>query len=513
MFASDMMPADLRSNTSDYGFVKKSKIIFECFDSFSQTSEQIGKFKIDKWAQIQMEDGHNAITKLLLWTMNLKNGKELVKKIIGWISKRNISIIPAPLDFGIFSFSFCSADESKMLIQKGFNPKVILYRLDDQIRPCFISDWVRTNQLGRNITKLNNNFWFCFEASKCDKNCSKGCKDKTAKFIYRKGNRTLKNVKLGEGGFGKVYLGNIHGAKVGAKYIDVTKRYRELLGTGRYVINEFLPRLLGDVAFEATLQSGFGHPNILKVRDWWIQCSGLNVVNPANDNPTIDLVIATPKCYKNLQQWLDTEHFHFGQIQLFLVQIAEALEYLEQKELSHRDIKPANILISSTNNPKALLSDFGLVKTETGLTPVYCPPERFKKDGNVTGLSDVYSLGVAVLVSFFENDDAMGILFGAIEETSAGTSNVLADPVYGPILNLVEQMIKYDPTDRPNLSEVQNELKSLSPIPNRLNLSSLDLNILRSSLPQQQLIQLSFALEKLSIVQKSVVQSGSYKLP
>jgi len=256
-----------------------------------------------------------------------------------------------------------------------------------------------------------------------------------------------------------------------------------------------------------SLQYGFGHPNILKVRDWWIQCSGLNVVNPENDDPTIDLVIATPKCYKNLQLWLDTEHFNFRQIQLFLTQIAEALEYLEQKQLSHRDVKPANILISTKNDPKALLSDFGLVKTETGLTPVYCPPERFKKDGNVTGLSDVYSLGVTTLVSLFENDDAMGILFGAFEKKSAEISKVFSDPVYGPILTLVEQMIKYDPTDRPNLSEVQKELKSLSEISSRLTLSSLNLTMLRTSLPEKQLLQLSFGLEKLSIVQKSVVQS------
>jgi len=428
----------------------------------------------------------------------------LVGEILGWISKRNISVIPVPVDFIHFDPSCYSVDKSKMLIQKGFNPKTVLYQFDAQKRARLISGL--TNKLGNNFTKLNNNFWFCINKSECDKNCSKGCKDKTGKFIYTKGHRTLKNVKLGEGGFGKVFLGNIHGAKVGTKYIDVTKKYRGL-SEGPHFGEAILLKLLGDIAFEATLQSCFGHPNILKVRDWWIQCSGLNVVNPQNDKPTIGLVIATPKCYKNLQQWLDTEHFEFGQIQLFLIQIAEALEYLELQHLSHRDVKPANILISTKNNPKALLSDFGLVKTETGLTPVFCPPERFKKDGNVTGVSDVYSLGVTTLVSFFENDDAMGILFGAFEEKSAEISKVLLDPVFGPILNLVEKMIKYDQTDRPNLSEVQNGVKSLPNIPARLTLSSMNLKMIRTSLPKQQLLQLSFALEKLSIVQKSVVQS------
>jgi len=350
-----------------------------------------------------------------------------------------------------------------MLIQKGFNPKMGLYRSDDFVRTITIPAWA--NQLGKNFTKLNNNFWFCIKPSECDKKCLKGCKDKVNKFIYTKGHRTLKNVKLGQGGFGKVYLGNIHGVKVGAKYIDVTNQYKELLGApgSTFSPTEVIPNLLGDLAFEATLLADFGHPNILKVRDWWIQCSGLNVVNPQNNNPIIDLVIATPKCYKNLQEWLDTEPFHFAQVQRFLVQIAEALQYLEAQNppLSHRDVKPANILISAKSNPNALLGDFGLVKTETGLTPVYCPPERFKKNGNVTGLSDVYSLGVTTLVSFFDNDDAMGILFGAFEQETEQLSNVLSNPVYGPVLDLVQKMIKYDPTERPNFSQVQIELSSL----------------------------------------------------
>ena len=61
--------ADLRNNKPEY--VKISKIIFDCFDSFSQKSEQIGKFKIDEWAQIQTKAGHNAIIILSVWTSEL----------------------------------------------------------------------------------------------------------------------------------------------------------------------------------------------------------------------------------------------------------------------------------------------------------------------------------------------------------------------------------------------------------------------------------------------------------
>jgi len=113
------------------------------------------------------------------------------------------------------------------------------------------------NQLGQDFTKLENNFWFCTKESKCDHNCATGCKDKIAKYIYTKGVRAPKNVKLGRGGFGQVFLGrNFHAIEIGAKYIDVTEKYIKLLGTGTYTPGEVIPALLGDVAFEATLQQG-----------------------------------------------------------------------------------------------------------------------------------------------------------------------------------------------------------------------------------------------------------------
>ena len=60
---------EIQINKAEY--LKSSKIIFECFDSFSQKAEKMGKFKIDEWAQIQTADGNNAITNLLFWTVNI----------------------------------------------------------------------------------------------------------------------------------------------------------------------------------------------------------------------------------------------------------------------------------------------------------------------------------------------------------------------------------------------------------------------------------------------------------
>ena len=98
---------------------------------------------------------------------------------------------------------------------------------------------------------------------------------------------------------------------------------------------------------------------------------------------------------------LITEPFVFSTVRDFLIDVTKGLEYLEGKGLSHRDVKPANILITERQNPIATITDFGLVKAE-GVTPVYCSPERFVKDGAVLGKTDIYSLGITILNCFFE---------------------------------------------------------------------------------------------------------------
>ncbi|UCC71414.1 MAG: serine/threonine protein kinase [Gemmatimonadota bacterium] len=81
--------------------------------------------------------------------------------------------------------------------------------------------------------------------------------------------------------------------------------------------------------------------------------------------------------------------------------VASALSYAHQRNITHRDIKPANIIIDTEG--MAVVTDFGVAKiadaeglTSTGSavgSPRYMTPEQWS--GEASHLSDQYSLGCA----------------------------------------------------------------------------------------------------------------------
>ena len=90
-----------------------------------------------------------------------------------------------------------------------------------------------------------------------------------------------------------------------------------------------------------------------------------------------------------------------GKARRYMLHIAEALKFLEEKELIHRDIKPGNIYISQDDSAK--LGDFGLSRLRDDLgqtaegyllgTPHYISPEQANGDKDIDTRSDIYALG------------------------------------------------------------------------------------------------------------------------
>lgn len=118
-----------------------------------------------------------------------------------------------------------------------------------------------------------------------------------------------------------------------------------------------------------------------------------------------------------------------GEIASLFQRIGSALDYAHSKGVIHRDIKPGNILFDSQG--EASLSDFGIARiaeataafTGTGTmigTPAYVSPEQAQGEKNLTGKSDIYSLGVVLFEALsgelpYQADTPMGVAIAHIQ--------------------------------------------------------------------------------------------------
>jgi len=110
----------------------------------------------------------------------------------------------------------------------------------------------------------------------------------------------------------------------------------------------------------------------------------------------------------DLQAAIRTGNLDFNRKLDLIIQICKALSYAHKNGVVHRDIKPSNVLMDNEGNAKVL--DFGIarffteedentVATGSGIvmgTLSYMSPEQLEDSGNVTPLSDLYSLGALI---------------------------------------------------------------------------------------------------------------------
>lgn len=201
--------------------------------------------------------------------------------------------------------------------------------------------------------------------------------------------------KIGEGGFGKVYMGVLRNGNVAVKRIDVNtntlddKLFRREFNSLMQVINHRnVVRFLGfchNTEGEAIKETG--SENFV-----WAQKRERLLCFEYISNGSLDKYITDE--LRGLE-W-DTRY-------QIIKGICEGLYYLhKEKSIIHMDLKPANILLDDGMMPK--ITDFGLSRPNKNTctagerfgTRGYFAPE-YMNDGKTSFKSDIYGLGVIII--------------------------------------------------------------------------------------------------------------------
>ena len=182
---------------------------------------------------------------------------------------------------------------------------------------------------------------------------------------------------LGEGGFGRVYLG----------HDDELERAVAIKVPRREVVSG--PDAVGQYLKEARTVAALEHPYIVPVYD----------VGQTDEFPVFVVSRFVPGT--DLAERMKAGPVEVAVAVELTATIAEALQFAHSHGVFHRDVKPANILLAADGTP--WLTDFGLALRDLEIgqgsgfcgTPAYMSPEQAQGEGHrIDGRSDVFSLGI-----------------------------------------------------------------------------------------------------------------------
>ncbi|WP_197442234.1 serine/threonine protein kinase [Thalassoglobus polymorphus] len=184
--------------------------------------------------------------------------------------------------------------------------------------------------------------------------------------------------EIGRGGMGIIYK---------ARHITLQSHFAlKMIRTCEFATDEEVRRFYQ----EARAASRLRHPNIVSVHD-------------AGEQDGYPFLVMTYIEGQTLAEHLKDQKLEISQAIDYVIQVANAVDYLHRQDIIHRDLKPSNILLDQQHN--AFVTDFGLAKvfeadserTISGTilgTPAYMAPEQaWGKINKITTQCDIYSLG------------------------------------------------------------------------------------------------------------------------
>ncbi|XP_030961583.1 LEAF RUST 10 DISEASE-RESISTANCE LOCUS RECEPTOR-LIKE PROTEIN KINASE-like 1.5 [Quercus lobata] len=286
--------------------------------------------------------------------------------------------------------------------------------------------------------------------------------------------------KIGDGGFGSVYLGQLHDNRIVAvKYLHHHKATSKAFSTKSFC-NEIL------------ILSSIQHPNLVKLHGYCSDPRGLILVYDYVPNGTLaDHLHSRNKASLSWNIRVD-----------IALQTALAIEYLHfsvKPAIVHRDITSSNIFVERDMRIK--VGDFGLsrllvfpettssssssgyVWTGPQGTPGYLDPD-YHRSFRLTEKSDVYSFGVVLLelisglrpVDQSRDKREFALADLVVSKIQMGLLHQVVDPAlrldhhhhHGGVMDGVDAVaelafrcVAADKDDRPDAKEVVEELKRI----------------------------------------------------
>ncbi|CAA2961052.1 G-type lectin S-receptor-like serine threonine-kinase At1g11330 [Olea europaea subsp. europaea] len=268
--------------------------------------------------------------------------------------------------------------------------------------------------------------------------------------------------KLGKGGFGPVYRGQLANGREIA-----IKRLSKVSTQG---MEEFMN--------EVTLISKLKHRNLVRLLGCSVERGEKMLVYEYMPNKSLDAHLFDPS-----QEILD------WRLRFSIIEgIGRGLLYLHRDSrlrIVHRDLKPSNILLDNDWNPK--ISDFGMARIFGGNqdhastvrvvgTYGYMAPE-YAMEGRFSEKSDVFSFGVLMLeiisgrknTSFYKHESSLSLLgytwklWNEDDVVSLIDARILSPSYRAEIMRCIHiglLCVQELPKDRPNISAVLSMLSS-----------------------------------------------------
>ncbi|XP_031386216.1 LEAF RUST 10 DISEASE-RESISTANCE LOCUS RECEPTOR-LIKE PROTEIN KINASE-like 1.5 [Punica granatum] len=289
--------------------------------------------------------------------------------------------------------------------------------------------------------------------------------------------------KIGDGGFGSVYLGRLpDGRAVAVKHLHRQRPTAAAAAARAFSAKSFCNEIL--------ILSSIDHPNLVKLHGYCSDPRGLLLVYDYVPNGTLaDHLHGRLRHRRQLLTW---------QVRLDMaVQIGLAIEYLHfsvSPPIAHRDITSSNIFVEGDMRIK--VGDFGLsrlleipdemnsssscgsVWTGPQGTPGYLDPD-YHHSFLLTEKSDVYSFGVVLLelvsglraVDQSRDKREFALADFAVSKIQMGMLHQMVDPMIAldgalsegvhAMAELAFRCVAAEKDDRPDSREVAEELKRI----------------------------------------------------